>query len=185
MLTAVKHPLVNRFIGIQGSPECEKETKEMSKIFGFRASNLVRELEGAVERAFGAALQFVANRPMVGPDHVLVPFAGRVHQHHRPLEVVHQYLVRLLGDLTQQPLEEPLGLVGVAARLQKDKRFPQFDVARPIDVVLAYHHQAGKDQQDEKEDKKPILPQKTHHYRYVRHKLYWEACRNQQITKFV
>src|SRR4051794_30606749 len=135
----------------------------MSKIFG-PLSGLVRQFEGVPQSAFGTALQFVAYGPMVRANEILRPFSRRINQHHRSLKIVEQNLVRLVGQFAEQPLKQPLGLVGVTARLQENEGLSQFDVLRAVHVKLAEHHQTAKDQQHQKKQKKLILAEEPHRH---------------------
>ena len=82
-----------------------------------------------------------------------------IDQHHSALEIIDQGFVGLFGQFVDQTCEQSLGLIGPTFGLQQNEGLAQLDVPRAVDVELANHHDAAKDQQYQKERKKPVLLQ--------------------------
>ena len=121
------------------------------------------EFEGAHERAFGAAVEFVAHGPVVIPDEVVCRLGGiGIDQEEGALKVVEQGAIAQLRHVEEQTAIQLLRLVGVTPGVEQDERFADFDVASLVDIALLDHHDAAKDQQEQEQKHELVLPQKTH-----------------------
>src|SRR5882762_4304078 len=93
----------------------EKQTKQLSKIFhrsSWTESAFPGQLQGSAQRAFGPAFQFVADRPVIGPNQAFGMLGSGIDQHHSPLKIIDQNFVGLVGKLVDQARKKSLGLVG-------------------------------------------------------------------------
>ena len=76
----------------------------------------------------GAPLEFVADRPVVTPDEVVLLLGLGIHQHRGPLFVLDEGFRGQPLKVAQQPLIQPLCLRFVTLAVLVNESFPQFDV---------------------------------------------------------
>src|ERR1041385_2953133 len=82
---------------------------------------LLGKLNGVPEVGFRAALHLIADRPMVLPKGVFGVVPSRIHEGQSPLKIVDQRLAGQFRKLAQEGLVEPVGIIGIAARMERSE----------------------------------------------------------------
>src|SRR5262249_11308917 len=101
-------------------------------------------------------------RPVVSPNEVLRLLGARVHQKQSALKIIQQLAVSQVRRLAQQPLVEPVGLVGVAPGVEENERLPHLDMVGLLEAKLPDHHDAAENQEQQEKEGESILTQETH-----------------------
>jgi hypothetical protein len=123
---------------------------------------LFGEFEGAHEGAFGTAVEFVANRPVITPDEIGRLMGVGIDEEEGALEIIEEGAVGQFVKIEEQAMIQLLGLVGVTPGMKEDESFADFDVAPLVGIDLENDHDAAKDEQEKEEKDEFVLPQKTH-----------------------
>ena len=134
-----------------------RASTESAALFG-----LFGELNGVPEVGFRPPLHFVADGPMILPKRVFGMVSTCIHQGKSPLEIVDQGLAGQFRKLAQEGLIEAVGVIGITAGVEEDKRFSDVNVFGLLGVELPDDHNAAKYQQEQEQEDKAILAQKIH-----------------------
>jgi hypothetical protein len=127
-----------------------------------RRSLFLGEFKRAHERAFGAAIEFVADGPVIAPDEVRRLIRIWVDEEKRALKIVQQGAIGELRHIEEQTAIQLLRLVGVTPGVEQNEGFADFDVAALVGVQLANDHDAAKDEQEQEQKDELVLAHKTH-----------------------
>src|SRR5687768_4589845 len=137
-------------------------TLELDRAFREPGSLFLRKLERAHERAFGAAVEFVTDSPMIAPNEIGRLMRIRVDEEQCALKILEEGAVRQLVEIEQQPMIQLLRLVGVTSGVEENESFTDFDVPFLVRVDLEDHHDAAKNEQEQEQKDEFVLPHKTH-----------------------
>jgi hypothetical protein len=85
-----------------------------------------------------------------------------IYQDERALKIINQVFIRQLRQFPQQNFVKAIRVIGVTAGMQQDERLPDFHVFGFFALELPNHHDAAENQQNQKKQHEPVLPEKVH-----------------------
>jgi hypothetical protein len=78
------------------------------------------------------------------------------------LKVIDEVFVGQLRQFTQQNVIKAIRVIGITPGVQKDECLPNFDMFGLFALELANYHDTAENQQHQKKQDEPVLPDKVH-----------------------